>query len=114
MNNQPSIQQPMQKNPIWKKILIIIGGFVVLMVIIGIVIFAIVSATSKKLECTSSKGSITIMYNDDTVTGYTAANVNYDIDSQKNYASKVGIDKYLDEFTKFFESEAEDGVCTRK
>lgn len=47
-----------------KKTLTIIGGIVVGLVVLGVIIFFAVSATSKKLVCKSNEGNITIMYND--------------------------------------------------
>lgn len=66
-----------------KKILMIIGGFVVGIIILGIIVFSVISATSKKMVCKSDKGNITIMYNNKTITGYTANGISYDYDGQK-------------------------------
>ena len=53
-----------------KKILMIIGGIMVALVLVGVIVFVVVSMTSKKLECKSDIGNITLMYTDKTVTGY--------------------------------------------
>ena len=66
-----------------KKVLMIIGGIVVGVVVLGVIIFVVVSSTSKKLVCKSNEGNITIMYNDKTITGYTAVGLSYDLDNQK-------------------------------
>ena len=66
-----------------KKILMIIGGFVVGIIILGVIVFSAISATSKKILCKSDEGNITIMYNDKTITGYTANGISYDYDGQK-------------------------------
>ena len=93
-----------------KKILTVIGGIVVGLIVFCVVIFLIVSATSKKLVCKSNEGNITIMYNDKTLTGYKLKNVKYDFDGQKAYAEKVGVDNYIKEFKTFFESHTT-GTC---
>ena len=85
-----------------KKVLMIIGGIVVFFVVLGLAIFIGVSATSKKLVCKSSEGNITIMYNKKTLTGYTAKDIKYDLDAQKEYAEEIGIDNYIDEFSDWF------------
>lgn len=91
-----------------KKILMIIGGLVVL----GILIFVITSLTSKKMVCKSNEGDITIMYNSKTITGYIANGISYDFDNQKDYAEQVGIDAYLDEFDNWFINNTT-GTCSK-
>ena len=95
-----------------KKTLMVIGGIVVGIIVLGVVIFAIVSATSKKMVCKSSEGNITIMYNDKTITGYTASGMSYDLDQQKEYAEQVGVDAYLNEFATWFSNNTT-GTCSR-
>ena len=95
-----------------KKTLMIIGGFVVGIVILGIVIFSVIYTTSKKMVCKSDEGNITIMYNDKTLTGYTANGISYDYDGQKKYADQVGVDTYLTEFATWF-SKNTTGTCSR-
>lgn len=95
-----------------KKVLMIIGGLVVGIVVIGAAIYFLVSATSKKLVCKSNEGNITIMYNDEALTGYTAKGVSFDFDYQKKYASQVGIDAYLTEFETWFSNNTT-GTCSR-
>ena len=90
-----------------KKTLMIIGGVVVGLVLIGVIATVVVSTTSKKLVCKSDEGNIKIMYNDKTITGYTASGVSYDLDGQKKYAEQIGIEAYLDEFSNTT------GTCTR-
>lgn len=91
-----------------KKALIVISGLIVL----GIVIFVIISATSDKMVCKSNEGSITIMYNDKGITGYSANGISYDFDGQKKYAKEIGIDAYLDEFATWFSNNTT-GTCTK-
>lgn len=95
-----------------KKILMIIGGFVLGVLVLGGIIFGIVSINSKKLVCKSNEGNITIMYNDKTITGYTAKGIGYDLDGQKEYAERIGIDEYLDEFSIWFSNNTT-GSCER-
>lgn len=96
-----------------KKALMIIGGIVVGVIILFVVIFAIISATSEKLVCKSNEGNITIMYNDKTITGYTANGVSYDLDGQKDYAEKIGTKAYVEEFSNWFENNTS-GSCSVK
>jgi len=72
-----------------------------------------VSSNSNKLICKSSEGNITIMYNDSTITGYTASNISYDMDSQKKVASQIGIDSYISQFKTWFETNTT-GSCSKK
>lgn len=107
ISSQPSAPK---KNIIIPIIVIIIGGIVGLIVLF-IVIFSIVFANSKELVCKSKEGNITIMYDDKTITGYTAAGLTYDLDGQKKYAEQIGVDAYMKEFTIWFENNTS-GTCT--
>ena len=71
-----------------KKFLMIIGGIFLFLVVAFIALFLIISATSKKLVCKSNEGNITIMYNDKTISGYTANGLSYDLDGQKSILKK--------------------------
>ena len=96
-----------------KKVLMIIGGIVVVIVILVIIVFFFFSMTSNKLVCECDEGTnITIMYNDKTITGYTAKGISYDLDGQKEYAESIGMDAYLDEFSTYYSSNTS-GSCTR-
>ncbi len=88
----------------------IIGGVVVGLFLLMIVLFLSVSLTSKKLVCKSSVGNITIMYTNKNITGYTAKGLSYDLDTQQEYAKRIGVDAYLKEFTTWFETNT-DGTC---
>jgi len=97
-----------------KKVLMIIGGIVLGLIVIGVIIFFLVSANSKKLVCESSSGNVTIMYNDKNLTGYsTLGNLTYDYDQQSEYALEVGVNNYIAEFTTWFSTNT-DGSCTEK
>lgn len=123
MNNNisgydPNTSQPIPNNynqPVKKskktivKVLAIIVGFIVLF----LVIFSVVSLNSNKLICKSSEGNITIMYNDSTITGYTANGISYDMDQQKKVANQVGINSYISQFTTWFETNTT-GSCSIK
>lgn len=93
-----------------KKVLMIVGGVVLGLVALGCAVFAITSLTSQKMKCTSSAGNITIMYNDEKITGYTATGISYDMDEQNEVVEQYGIEAYLDEFSDYF-AQHSDGVC---
>lgn len=97
-----------------KKVLMIVGGIVLAVVVIIVAIILINSAMSDKLVCKSTEGNITITYNEDGLTGYTTVgSITYDYDNQSAYASKIGVDSYMSEFTEWFE-ENTDGTCVIK
>lgn len=91
-----------EEGNVMKKVLMVIGGIVVALVVIIVIIFIFTSMTSEKLVCKSEEGNITIMYNDKTITGYTANGISYDLDGQKEYAEQIGIDAYIEEFSQYF------------
>lgn len=96
-----------------KKFLMIVGGIFLFLVILFIILFLIISATSKKLVCKSNEGNITIMYNDKTISGYTANGLSYDLDGQKKYAEEIGIDAYIEEFSTMFSNKTA-GSCSKE
>ena len=97
-----------------KKLLMIIGGVVVVAIIAGVAIFLFVSKTSSQLVCKSAEGNVTIMYNDTDLTGYTSGNgLSYDLEGQREVARALGIPGYLDAFESWF-LENTTGSCTRK
>lgn len=71
------------------------------------------TANSQKLICESSEESITILYDENSINGYTVVNMNYDLDSAQKYAEQIGVEAYLDEFELWFSSNSS-GSCTRK
>lgn len=95
-----------------KKTLIIIVGFIVGIIILGIIIFSVIYSTSKKMVCKSDEGNITIMYNEKTLTGYTAKGISYDYDGQKKYVDQIGVETYLTEFATWFSNNTT-GTCSR-
>lgn len=106
--------QPVKKSKnVVLKILGIIGGIVVGIIVLFVVIFSLVSSNSNKLICKSSEGNITIMYNDTTITGYTANGMSYDMDQQKTVANQIGIKNYISQFTTWFETNTT-GSCSIK
>lgn len=74
-----------------KKFLMVLGGIFFAIVVIAVIIFAAVSLTSKKLKCESELGTITIMYNDKRLTGYTAKGFSYEFDAQKKSLKKLAL-----------------------
>ena len=98
-----------------KKFLKLLGVVFVVSIIIAIVGSLIISLTSKKMVCEADNIKITIMYNNKTLTGYklyTTSDYDYDLDSQREYAEKIGVDKYLDELSTWF-SENTNGACRK-
>ena len=95
-----------------KKVLIIIGSILLGIIVLGIIIFSVISSTSSKLTCKSNEGNITIMYNDKTLTGYTANGISYDLDEQKKLAEQIGVDSYLEEFSTLFQNKTT-GTCSK-
>jgi len=93
-----------------KKVLMVIGGITVFIVLAIIIIFTVISTTSKKLVCKSKEGNITLMYNNKTITGYTAKNISYDMKEQKEIASQIGIDEYIEQFSTWFRTNTT-GTC---
>lgn len=105
--------EPKKKNSSLKKILIILGCTFAGIILLAVIICLIVFAGSKKFECSSSEGSITVMYGDNTINGYVSNGLSYDYDQQKSYAESIGVEAYLDELKAYFESNT-DGICVRK
>ena len=95
-----------------KKVLTVIGGLFLGVVILIVIIFLITSSTSEKLVCKSNEGNITIMYNDKTITGYTAKGITYDMDGQKQIAEQIGIESYITQFESWFKTNTT-GSCTK-
>lgn len=96
-----------------KKILMIIGGLVVGSVILTILIFMVISSTTKKMICKSNEGNITLRYNDKTLVGYISQGIDYDLDGQKKYANQIGIENYLNEFAVWFSNNTT-GTCAKQ
>ena len=92
-------------------ILLVIVGIII---IIGVLIFGVIkviSASNSKLVCTSNIGNITIIYNKDTIIGYTATgSLSYDLDSQKVIAQSIGTDAYMIQFDEWFKNNT-NGTC---
>ena len=95
-----------------KKFLIFLGTITLIAIIVFVVLFFVVWSTSEKLVCKSDEGNITIMYNDKTITGYTAHNITYDMDGQKKVAERIGIEEYIEQFKVWFESNTT-GTCEK-
>ena len=53
------------------------------------------------------------MYNDKTISGYTANGLSYDLDGQKKYAEEIGIDAYIEEFSTMFSNKTA-GSCSKE
>ena len=53
------------------------------------------------------------MYNDKELTGYKTSGMSYQFDDQKEYAKKIGVDNYIEEFKEWFIKNTE-GTCEKK
>lgn len=93
-------------------ILGVVGGIIFLGIIIVVASILLFSSnsSSNKMVCESTKGSITIRYNNYELIGYNSKGMSYDFDEQNEYAKKIGVDKYLEEFNEWFTSNT-DGEC---
>ena len=87
--------------------------FLVIMVCIAALVLSSGCGKSKKLVCKAPEGSITISYNDDTLIGYTANGITFDLDGQKDVAAVLGTDGYADSFTEWFTTNTT-GSCEKK
>ena len=89
-------------------------GAIVALVLFIVTLIVISIMNRHEMACTSSRGNITISYDQKKVIGYVSTNVEYDYDKQREYAEHIGIDQYLDEYEDWFKSNTDDGVCVRK
>ena len=96
-----------------KKGLLIFVGIVGGVVVLFGLLFGLVSISSKKMVCKSDEGDITIMYNDSQITGYTAVGISYNLEEQKILAERIGVEAYLNDFSKWFKNNTS-GTCTRE
>ena len=102
---------PMKSQKGSKSIWIIIVA-IILLLGIGLVAKIVSSVKdSKKFVCTSNEGNITLMHNESGLVGYLASGIDYDFDTQKEYAREMGINSYLNEFNNWFMSNTS-GSCT--
>ena len=116
-NPMPNNNQLTQtKNNSNKLILIIVGIIAVCFIgIIGLLVFIAVNtfSSSDKLVCKSTEGSITISYDENTIIGYTASGISYDLEGQKKIAEQIGVSEYIEEFDKWFQKNTS-GSCENK
>ena len=102
--------KPKKTNPL-TIILIIFGVFIGIIILIVVSLFTVVSNSSNTLVCTSDKGDITLIYNENEIIGYSASGITYDLDDEKEVSKKIGISAYLEEFNNQFELNT-GGKCT--
>ncbi len=93
------------------KILAIIGGVFVAIIAMIFIAFAVIKSSSNRIECTSKGKSLTVYFNNETITGYSAKNVNFNIDTAKNTVSSSGIDNYVKTLQTWYETYV-GGKCT--
>lgn len=84
------------------------AAFAIIIVVALLLLF--VFNKSKKLVCKAPEGEITLKYNDDTILGYTSLNLSFDLDEAKKYVEEIGIDKYIEDFKVWFETNST-GKC---
>ena len=94
--------------------LCIIIPFLCIFLVVGIVL-AIAFNNNDKMTCTSTYATadnmtITLYFNEEEIVGYSAVNMDYDLDEQQAYSKRVGVQKYLQEFEKMFENDFA-GTC---
>ena len=73
-------------------------------------IFNKIADDTNKFVCESKEGNITLMYDENGIIGYTATNIEYELEEQQEIAKEIGIDAYLEEFNDWFESHST-GTC---
>ena len=91
-------------------VVILLTGVIIL--IAGYFVYTYMNMATKKMVCTSNAGTITLTYNKDTIVGYRADKITYNIYEQRTYADEIGIKQYLDEFENWFK-ETTKGSCKR-
>lgn len=92
------------------KVLGVILGLIFIIMVVAIVLLSIASINSNKLVCTSKEGNITINYSATEVIGYTSNGIKYDLDEQQEVSKRIGVARYLVDFTSWFESNTS-GTC---
>ena len=83
-------------------VLAIVGGLIALFVIAILAVVLLFQSGSQQLVCKSEQGSITILYNDNSLTGYKSNGISYDLDQQKAIAERIGVDVYIIQFNNWF------------
>jgi len=113
MENTNTQSKPKKKiNPLII-VLIVIGAVVGLFVLLLILVYFFVVKSSSQMICECSNGGITLIYNDNTIIGYTANGFTYDLDEQREFAEQMGVDEYLVQFEEWFTTTT-DGKCNYK
>lgn len=80
---------------------------------IFVLIFIASTNSTKKMVCEAPNVNITISYDDKGITGYSSYGMGYDLEGQREYAQKVGLEPYLLEFEEWFKASTKDGICYR-
>lgn len=97
-----------------KKTFNIIGiALIAVIMVFGIILF-VRNISTDRIVCKSSSGNITIYYDDDSLLRYTTTGkIYYNFENQKAYASKIGIESYIDQFDDWFVNNTK-GSCKNK
>ena len=91
---------------------IIVVLSLILLLVLGYILFVYYNTASRKMTCESEQGNIIIYYNKKSVVGYKSNTITYDLYEQRQYADEIGIVKYLDEFSTWFNTTTK-GNCKR-
>lgn len=91
----------------------ILKGLQIIMAGALLLILATGCGSGHKFVCKSPEGSITISYNDSTITGYSANGISFDLEGQKEVARQLGVEGYMDSFEIWFTGNTS-GSCERK
>lgn len=107
----PSVKPKKKKMSPLVIVLIVIGGIVGLFILFLVAVYFLVVKNSSQIVCTCNGGDITLIYNDETIIGYTANGFTYDLDEQRGFVEQLGIEEYLRQFEEWFSSST-GGTCT--
>lgn len=98
--------------PKTQQLITVILYAVLALAMIFVLIFIASANSTKKMICEAPNVNITISYDDNGITGYSAYGMEYDLKGQQEYASKVGLGPYFLEFEDWFKAST-GGTCHR-
>lgn len=95
-----------------------VGGISFIIFIVMIIIVAVGAvnnlANGDSLKCESDSGRVNLGFSGNQMITYSAFNYDFDFDTEKARANKIGKDAYIEEFNKSFVSNTVNGHCTYK
>lgn len=78
-------------------------GYILLALNMSLIITIVVlDNREEKLVCKSDSGKIILYYDDTNIIKYTSKTVEFNLEGQNYYAERIGIDKYLEEYSVWF------------